>query len=166
MSDFPLDIHLDVVPPWGVVDDPAADAVILRDGDYPVFRPNILVETVELAEDKTLMDFAQVFVERVEPTSLNVEVLQRRELGSAESPGLFQAVQFQIDTEEHGRLDMLQTSVFLAVRDEVSGRRWGCALTLTALRDDARVAGPEFERLVASCNFSTPQAPAGESAVQ
>ncbi|MDO4783629.1 MAG: hypothetical protein Q3997_00845 [Propionibacteriaceae bacterium] len=162
MTNFPLNILFEAPSDDWVLDPDQEQPTLLLRGDYPRFRPNVVVRSAELRPGVPLSDIADYLVDTLRPSSRDVEVLERRDTSEGEGTGYFQALTFKIKVgEEVYPLGQLTTLFEVAAGD--AGRRWAYWLTLTALRDDVRATSEDFQKLVASATFEIPEPPTDES---
>ncbi|MDO4717601.1 MAG: hypothetical protein Q4B08_08565 [Propionibacteriaceae bacterium] len=158
MTSFPLNVLFDMPGEDWVLDPEQEQPTLLRRGDYPRFRPNVVVRSAEMRPDVPLSGIADYLVDTLRPSSRDIEVLERRDTSGGDQTAYFQALVFKIKVGEEVYPIGQMTTLF-EVSEENSGRRWAYWLTLTALRDDLRAVAEEFQKLVASTTFEIPEPP-------
>ena len=105
------------------------------------FTANITITGEIRTDDAPLTHIADEALDRLRVGAGNVTPGRRSEVGSAENPGLTQAVQFSIDLKGQP-LDIVQLQVFLGMRDIRDERRRAVLhIVLSALPE-------QFERVI------------------
>lgn len=155
MSEFPLKVSFQVPNEEWYPDPDRPEPLLLRRGDYPVFRPNILVQSAELRPGVPLSSIADFLVDQIRPSSRDIEILERTDTSKGAGTGYFQAVTFKIKVGEQVH-PMGQIATLQEVLAENVERRWAYWLILTSLRDDLRGLSEDFKQFVASTTFEVP----------
>ncbi|WP_020657685.1 hypothetical protein [Amycolatopsis benzoatilytica] len=108
------------------------------------FTPNLTLGLQQRADSLPLPEIADEAVERLGRTMARLEVLDRREVGTAAAPGCTQTLGLQTGEGQ----DLVQVQVFLTVPGPAG--RVVLELVCTADPADARELVPDFRKFVAS----------------
>ncbi len=130
----------------------SAKPTFLKAGDFPNFRPNIVIDNAELQPSTSLADIADFFVEQLRPSSRDIDVVTRDESQTGNVAGLFQAVTFKIKVDDQ-ILELVQLTSFFEIRAEDSDRRWAHWVVMTSLSKDAPALASDYEEIASSIRF-------------
>lgn len=118
--------------PPDAVNAPGVAFVALHPHPDAGFTANITIEGEFLPEEATLEGLADASVQNLHEVAESVAVVHRREIGSADSPGLTQRLTFSA-LAGGARRDLVQSHVYLAVVDtEDPDKRAVIKMVLTA----------------------------------
>lgn len=114
------------------------------------FTANITMSGDIRAEDVAMTAIADEALERLRADVREVRLGRRNEVGSADDPGLTQAVGLSVELNGRPR-DLVQFQVFIGMRDRRDpARRAVLEVALTALPDQFPQVIGDFERFVAT----------------
>lgn len=114
------------------------------------FTANITISGDVRAEDIPMTEVADEALERLRADVREVRLGRRSEVGSAEDPGLTQAVGLSVELNGRQR-DLVQFQVFIGMRDRREpDRRAVLEIALTALPDQFPEVVGDFEKFVAT----------------
>ncbi|MFF7328621.1 hypothetical protein [Streptomyces sp. NPDC008150] len=112
------------------------------------FAANITVDGARRSDAATLPEIADGSVARLRGAGTAVEVVVRREVGSAEAPGLTQTLTVSGVVGGVPR-DLVQSQVYLAMPDDSDPSEWALIrLVLTATSTQHPVVLPDFQEFV------------------
>lgn len=124
---LPVPIQFELPESWrtelpDAVGAPGAAFVARHPQPAADFTANITIDGGYRPDEATLSEIAHESVERLRRTVTSVEVLERREFGSAEAPGFSQtlAVSAVVDGVPRG---LVQSQVYLSMQDVVERRK-------------------------------------------
>lgn len=141
-------IGFDVPTGWRAVDPAGSGAafVLVKDGDWGGFTPNVTVGVTRRTDDADIEAAAAESVRRLTDAHLEVSVVDRQEVGDDNAPGMAQVV--RLGTEDG---PLLQTQVHLTIRlGDTPDDRLLVELACTCRPDQAVHVVPDFQQLVAS----------------
>jgi hypothetical protein len=128
---------------------PDAAFVALHPGTSKGFTANITITGEIRGDDVPLTRIADEALERLRATARNVIPGRLSEVGSAENPGLTQAVRISIDLDGRPR-DIVQLQVFLGMRDTRARRRAVLHIVLSALPEQFEHVIGDFQKFLSS----------------
>jgi hypothetical protein len=141
-------IGFDVPAGWRAVDPGGSGAafVVVKDGDWAGFTPNVTVGVTRRTDDADIGTAAADSVRGLTAAHLEVSVVDRQEIGDDDAPGITQVLRLRT---EDGPL--LQTQVHLTIPlGDTAHDRLLVELALTCRPDQAASVVGEFRQLVAS----------------
>lgn len=156
MSDFPVPLAFRLpgdrwapVPPASL-DVANAHFLAVRRGTAGGYTPTISISGDYRQDGSALPTVADESLVALGLEASGVVLLERREVGSEEAPGISQLLGGTISVEDRD-LDVRQCQVLLDLRDAEEPRRRAVAvLTMTCLREQLAPLLEEFQRFVAS----------------
>lgn len=124
---LPVPIQFELPEGWraaspDAVGAPGAAFVALHPQPDAGFTANITIDGDYRPDAATLREIADESVERLRQTAASVEVTERREIGSADAPGLTQTL--TVSAVAGGvRRDLMQSQVYLSMLDVADPRQ-------------------------------------------
>ncbi|WP_053849190.1 hypothetical protein [Streptomyces sp. NRRL B-24085] len=150
---LPVPIEFELPKRWRAappdeVGAPGAAFIALHSRPDAGFTANITIDGEYRPDSVTLPEIADGSVARLRETGASVVLTDRREMGSAEAPGLLQKL--AVSTTEGGTLrDVVQTQVYLSLLDVAEPRsRVVIRLVLTCTHAQYREILGDFEEFV------------------
>jgi hypothetical protein len=156
VTTLPVPIEFSLPPGWRSVSPdeigtPEAAFVALHpETTQRGFTPNIAITGETHEDDVTLVQLGDTAVQRLRTGARDVQLGRRNEIGTAEDPGLTQAVKLNIDLQGRPQ-DVIQFQVFLIMRDRQDPRRRGVLqVVLSALPEQFPTVIGDFEQFLSS----------------
>jgi hypothetical protein len=119
------------------------------------FTPNITISGEVRGEDVSMEQIADEAAENLRGTAREVKIGRRNEVGSADDPGLTQAVRISVELSGRAR-DLLQFQVFIGVRDQQDpNRRAVLHIALTSLPEQFEQIIGDFQKFVSTIKPET-----------
>ncbi len=141
-------IGIDLPAGWHAVDPGGSGAafVVVKDGDWADFTPNVTVGVARRTDDADIETAAAESVRRLTEAHLEVSVVDRQEVGDDSAPGIAQVVRLRTESGP-----LLQTQVHLTIPlGDTPHDRLLVELACTCRPDQAASVVPDFQQLVAS----------------
>lgn len=156
-ASLPVPIEFSLPPGWrsvppDAVGTPNAAFVALHSASSQQgFTANITITGETHEDDVTLTEIGDAAVERLRAQGARDVTLGRRnETGTAEDPGLTQAVKLNVDVRGRPQ-DLIQFQVFLAMRDRRDPRRRAVLhVVLSALPEQFPTVIGDFEQFLST----------------
>ncbi|WP_405882875.1 hypothetical protein OG762_32505 [Streptomyces sp. NBC_01136] len=127
---------------------PGAAFVALHPPSDAGFTANITIDGEYRPDAATLPEIADESVQRLGQAATSVEVTERREVGSADAPGLTQTLAFSAVVGGRHR-DLVQSQVYLAMLDVADPRKRSVVrLILTATQSEHPAVLDDFRDFV------------------
>lgn len=125
---------------------PGAAYLLLADGDWAGFTPNVTVGVTRRSDDVDIESVAAESVRRLKSVGLSVSILDNQPVGNARAPGVAQVLGLRA-----GDLRLLQPQVHLTIPlGDAPHDRLVVELACTCRPDQAARVVPDFQKLVAS----------------
>ncbi|WP_431983107.1 hypothetical protein [Streptomyces qinglanensis] len=119
------------------------------------FAANISITGEFRQDDASLSEFADASLQRMRAVAESVEVVDRREVGSTDAPGLTQMMRFSA-VAAGTRRDLVQSQVYLSLLDTDDPRKRAVLqLTLTATASQHESVVQDFQDFVRSVRPET-----------
>lgn len=158
-TSLPVPITFQLPDGWGTA---PPDSVGVSDVAFVVvhaqsdagFTANISISGEYHPDDASLAEIAVASVQRIRAVAESVKVVDRKEVGSCDVPGLAQTICFSA-VVGGGRRDLVQSQVYLAMLDGDSNGRAVFQLTLTATAVQYPSVVEGFQSLVRSVRPDT-----------
>ncbi|HEX3648521.1 MAG TPA: LpqN/LpqT family lipoprotein [Pseudonocardiaceae bacterium] len=144
-------VAFDVPEGWTSVDPatsgaPGAAFVLLADGDWPGFTPNVTVGVTRRSDDVDIEAAAAESVRRLTAVGLQVSVVDNQPVGNDRAPGVAQVLGLRA-----ADLRLVQSQVHLTIPlGDAPHDRLVIELACTCRPDQAARVVPDFQKLVAS----------------
>jgi hypothetical protein len=156
VATIPVPIEFSLPDGWRSVSPDQAGApnaafVALHPGSaHAGFTTNITITGELRGDDVPITEIADEALDRVRATAQDVRLGRRTETGSADDPGLTQAVAMSVDLNGHRR-ELIQLQVFIAMRDQREpDRRAVLHIVLTALPEQFDQLVSDFQKFLAT----------------
>jgi len=155
VATLPVPIEFSLPQGWRSVPPDQVDAgeaafVALHPPASHGFTANITISGEVREDDESLTQIGDEAVDKLRATGRNVQLGRRNEVGSAESPGLTQAVRMTVDLQGREQ-EIGQFQVFVVMRDTPDQQRRAVLhVVLTALPDQFDDVFGDFQEFVSS----------------